>query len=557
MFRFRLPWMQSSAPAPPPVATPNPPRNETPSITSQPQTSTEPDVKPVMPAQRPFRLQRIPLAQPPPPTEPTVISQSLSGPVTITSAPTIPPQAPPLWSPKISAAPQLPSPSLSSPQFSATSQLPSPSFTTSQFSATSQLPSPQSSDNSRPPSPWQTPSQEQDTSQLPSPKSAPQPSSPKSAPLPSSPWRTSTQSRDASQPSLIDHPQFEKLSEAGTFYQPQSPPLSNFQSSSQKSPITSSPSLTAKKEPAPSVTVKSSMKATVQNTGSAAKPPESSGPLAANTTQSGIAKEMPPHELRSDDTLMALEEPKQKTMAGHSSGSLTHKKEKAKVAFQEEHMQLTDQDIVWGKEEATTSKHCRMDVKQTKSMKPTENKSTVSESRKKLKLSNGDRVSFQKEIRSDISKLVNKMAAADPENFKDEKVSVVALVGKNKGASMQLGFGSVRREEETKMADKTKPVEGTETDAGTTSAKHGWLEDEVNIEDQMTRAVINNNVQDINNSILMNSFFTESNPGVHLALYYDATDPIKSYDKQGSPGACKGKSTLPLPRTSLPSEGDP
>ncbi|KAL8087781.1 hypothetical protein AgCh_037796 [Apium graveolens] len=564
MFRFRLPWMQSSAPAPPtPVAAQDPPRNETPSVTSQPQPSTEPDVKAIMPAQRPFRLQRVPLAQPTPPTEPTVKSRSLSGPDTITSASTIPPQAPPLWSPKISAAPQLPSPSFSSPQFSATSQLPSPSFATPQFSsATSQLPSPQSSDNSRPPSPWQTPSRD---SQLPSPKSAPQPSSP---------LRTSIQARDASQPSSIEHPQFKKLSEAGTFNQPQSPPLSNFQSSGQKSPITTSPSLTAtdtqptsrtetrvpspsknltgiespqpsassskplssasvkpdapvskpqsledqtKKGPKPIVTLKSSMKETVQNTGSAAHSPKSSGPLAANTTHYGIAKEMPAHKMRSEDTLMTHEEPEQKTMAGNSSGSSTHKKEKPKVAFQAEQMQLIDQDILWGKEE-TSSKHCSLDVKPTKNMKPTDNKSTLIESRKKLKSSNGDRGSFQNEIRSDIFKLNNKMVAADPENFKDEKVSMVALVGKNKGASMQLGFGSARREQETKIADKTEPVEGTETNAGKTSAKHRWLGDEVNKKDQMTKTVINNNVQDINNSILMNSFFTERNPGVHLAL---------------------------------------
>ncbi|KAK1389336.1 hypothetical protein POM88_017514 [Heracleum sosnowskyi] len=620
MFRFRLPWMHSSAPAPPtPVATQNPPRNETPS-TTQPQTSTELDVKPMMPAQRPFRLQRTPVAQPPPPTEPTVKSQSLSGPITITSAPTIPPQAPPLWSPKITAAPetksesqnsyqptspsrtesqkysQLPSPSSSSPQFSATSQLPSPSFTTPQFSATSQLSSPQSTANSRPPSPLHIPSQEQDTSQLPSPKSAPQPSSPISAPQPSSPWHTSTQARAASQLPLIDQPQFEKSTQAGTSYQPQSPPQLNFQSSGQKSPVTSSPSLTttnvqptARTEtrlPSPSKTLagiespQPSASSSKPLSSVSAKPyvhvskPQSledqtkkgttssvtlksSGPLSANTTPPRIAKEMPPQKMRLDDTLMPHEEPKQKTMAVHSSGSLTHKKEKPKVAFQAEQMQLTDQDMVWGKEEATTSKHCILDVKETKSMKPTDNKSTASESRNNLKSSNGDRVSFQKEIRSDISKLVDKMAAADPENFKDEKVSVVALVGKNEGASMQLGCGSVKNGEETKVANKTEPVEGTETNAGKTSAKRRWLDNEVNEEDQMTKAVINNNIQDINNSILMNSFFTERNPGVHLAFYYDATEPIKSYDKKGSRGACKGKSNLPLPRTSLPPEGDP
>ncbi|WOH05933.1 hypothetical protein DCAR_0625356 [Daucus carota subsp. sativus] len=472
MFRFRLPWMIASAP-PTAGATPSPPHNEAPS-------TTEPNVKPMEPAQRPFRLQSVAPAQPSPQAPPK-----------ISAAPETKTQSQysyqPTWPSKMHTQidSQLPSPALSSPQYSATSQLPSPSFTTPLFSSASQLPSPQSSTAT---------SQEQDNSQLPSPKSAPRPSSPisspqhsppMSSPQPSSPISSpepsSTQVREPSQTSLTS-----------TNVQPTASSETRLPNVHISKPQL--PEDLSNKEITPSVTSKSSMEATAQQTSNAAKPPESSGPLAANAGPPGIVKEMPPHKIRSDETLMAHEEPKQKTM-----------------------------------NEATTSKHGNLVGKQTKSMKPTNNKGAS------MQLSSGDRASFQEEIRSDISKLVDKMATANPENFKDEKGSLVTLVGKNKGASMKLGFDLVRRGKELKIDDGNSK------------------------EDQMTEAVINNNVQDINNSILMNSFIAERSPGVHLALHYDATELITSYDKEGSPEARKGTSTLPLPKSpmSLPPEGDP
>lgn len=581
--------------------TQSPPRAESPLSTFQPQTNIEPNVNPTTPVQRPFRLPGIAPAQPPPPIQPTVQSQRQSEPISRTSGPTFPPQAPSLWSPKISAAidplsrpeasletksqsqnsskPASPSETHSKASF----QVPSPSSTLAQSSATSQPPS-QLSATPQPPSPWRIRSQERDTTGLLSSKSSPQPSSP---------WRESSKARDGSQPSSPDRHQFQKSSQAENIQQPRSPSQLDFQPPKKDSPDTSSPSLTATnvqqtertvtrppspsimsthtKSPqpsassdkplspvyvkpivavskpqsledqsktifTPSVTFKTPTKTTAQPTDNVAKPPKRDIEMVPNTS------------------LVAQEELKKRRMAVHftdTSELASHDKEKLKIASQAEHSQLKNQHLVYGKE-AKIPKASSLDKKEskTKTSQKTD-KTIVSESRKKLVIQNEDRVSFQEELRNNISMFANKMAIAHTENSKNEQLaSVIALAGKNEGAVMKLGSDSAKGEGSFKNheANKTEPVEGPKENERNGSAKRR-ISNKTDQENQVQKTFINNNVQDINNSILMNSSITERNPGVHLALCYDPTDPIMSYDRKGSSEARKGKSRLPLPKS--------
>lgn len=242
-----------------------------------------------------------------------------------------------------------------------------------------------------------------------------------------------------------------------------------------------------------------------------------------------------------ENTSLVAQEPKERTRTVHfpeASGSSPNSKEKLKVPSQTEQKQLKDQHMVSGKE-AKIPKATSFEEKQTNTMssQQADIKSTVSESRKKPVISNKDQIPFQNSLRNDISMFAQKMAMAHTENSKVEQIaSVVALVGKNKGASMKLGFESPKDE----GSFKTEPVEGTKENERNKRAKRKRSNNENDQENQITKAFINNNVQDINNSILMNSFITERNPGVHVALIYDPTEPILLYDGKGSSEARKG-----------------
>ncbi|KAK1395627.1 hypothetical protein POM88_005490 [Heracleum sosnowskyi] len=572
----------------------SPPRAEPPSSTFQPQTNIEPNVNPTTPVQRPFRFAGTAPAQPPPPIQPTVQSQSQSKPITITSGPAFPPQAPPSWFPKISAAKDpLPQPEVSvdsksqtqnsskpiSPSKTnsqATSQLPSPSLASAQSSATSQLPY-RPSASPQPPSPWPALSQERETTRFPSSKSSPQPSSP---------WSESSKAKDSSQQSSPDRHQFQKPSQAETVQQPRSPSKLDFQPWKKTSPITSSPSLTPtnvqqteRTTRLPSPSIMSAHMKSLQPSASSDKPPSplSVKPSVAvsqpqsqedqsktkftpsvtkGTAQPADNVAKPPKrdiEMVPNTSLVAQEEPKQRRMAvqfTETSELTSHNKEKLKIESQAEHNQLKNQHLDYGKE-GKIPKASSLDEKQTKTKtsQQTDKKSTISESRKKLMKSNEDRVPFQEQLRDDIFKFANKLAFAHTENSKDEQLaSVIALAGKNKGALMKLGSVSAKGEE-THGANETEPVEGTKENERNGSAKRRSSNNKIDQENQIQKTFVNNNVQDINNSLLMNSSITERNPGVHLALYYDPTEPIMSYDRKGSSEARKGKSRSPIPKS--------
>ncbi|KAL8145028.1 hypothetical protein AgCh_003303 [Apium graveolens] len=527
--------------------TQSPPRAESPLSTFQPQTNIEPNVNPTTPVQRPFRFSGIAPAQTPPPIQPTVQNQRQSESITVTSGLTFPPQAPPLWSPKKSAAidplsrpeaslgtksqsqkssqPTSPSETRSK----ATSQLPSPSSTLAQSSATSQLPF-QLSAAPQSPSPWRIRSQERDTTELPSSKSSPQPSSS---------WHESSKARDGSQSSSPDHNQVQKSSQLKTIQQPQSPSQLDFQPPKKDSPVTSSPSLTATNAQQtertvtrlPSPLIMSTQTKSPQPSASYDKPlsPVSVKPSVAVSQSQPLEDQSEPKFIPREEpntSFVAQEEPKQRTMAVHfteTSELASPNKEKLKIASQAEHNQLKNQHLVYGNE-TKVPKASSLDQKkyETKSSQHTDNKSIVSKSRKNLVIQNEDRVSFQEELRNNISTFASKLAIAHTENSKNEELaSVIALAGKNKGAVMKLASESAKGEGSFKKheANETEPVEGPKENETNESAKRRSSNNKTDQGNHMQKTFVNNNVQDINNSILMNSSITERNPGVHLAIY--------------------------------------
>ncbi|XP_071728232.1 uncharacterized protein [Rutidosis leptorrhynchoides] len=100
---------------------------------------------------------------------------------------------------------------------------------------------------------------------------------------------------------------------------------------------------------------------------------------------------------------------------------------------------------------------------------------------------------LQKETKENISKLINKISStSSPNQHTNEKhTSVITLDGDNKGASMHL------------------------------TSDHAMKGDSKVDNNQETKAIVNSNVQGINNSIMFDSSVTERDPGVHLRLSGD------------------------------------
>lgn len=166
--------------------------------------------------------------------------------------------------------------------------------------------------------------------------------------------------------------------------------------------------------------------------------------------------------------------------------------------------------MLYGKQSKTTASH-------------KSNKNVAGASRQKFMESNGEGISMQKEIKNDISKLTQKMATEQ-----GKPVSVITLVGENKGATMQLGSqkdGAVHIHRGYKLHydGSTEATTG-----GEESSKDKRPKESNTKEDQMTKAYMNSNSQGINNSIVFNSHITERNPGIHLTLTENPTEPIKT-----------------------------
>lgn len=126
----------------------------------------------------------------------------------------------------------------------------------------------------------------------------------------------------------------------------------------------------------------------------------------------------------------------------------------------------------------------------------------VSEELAKKKSHGGEQGKLHKEIRAGVADMVHKAGASSGSGHERAAgTSVITLAGENKGASMNIGAKS-----------KDKERHGHRLDGG----------------DKGMTALINSNVQVINNSLLLQSSCSGGDPGVHLKL----SAKSKSKDKQ-------------------------
>ena len=128
-------------------------------------------------------------------------------------------------------------------------------------------------------------------------------------------------------------------------------------------------------------------------------------------------------------------------------------------------------------------------------------------------------IPLQKGIKDDISNLVQKLATVTPtQPMDDTNFSVVTLAGDNRGATMQVGSNSTKKEGSIRIhrAYKTEPEESTEatTDTDTDeNSSRGSAE-----KDDVAKAYVNSNIQSVNNSLMLHGSVSERDPGVRVVL---------------------------------------
>lgn len=209
-------------------------------------------------------------------------------------------------------------------------------------------------------------------------------------------------------------------------------------------------------------------------------------------------------------------------------GQTLQTKDLSTIPFQPEQAQKT----IARKETIATS---ASNGKQTKI--PTahpRNKTMLADSQQKHGNSSGDHMPLHKEIRDDISKLVNKMAIGDSKHSIDDRpVSVITLAGENRGASMHVGFDSSKKEGSIhiRRGYKIKADDNAEATTDGDESLKGQYDNPDAKEDHASEAYVNSNVQGINNSILFNTSITERNPGVHLIHSHFPTESKKPSQK--------------------------
>ncbi|XP_059634892.1 uncharacterized protein LOC132277156 [Cornus florida] len=583
-FRFRLPWLPTAPAAPPP-----PPTTETPAPT-QPTTTTAPtQPAPATSAQRPpFRPAGLAPVQPPPQAQPSTRTESQ-------------PPSPARGASQSRVASQPSSPSRPATQSRATSQPSSPSRPATQSRATSQPSSPsrpttQSQATAQPSSPSRATPQPRPAS-LPSsqpasqPRAASQPSS-QPAPQPRSPSRLASQPAGQTPPPPPSLTPTQMQPTEGAITQPPSPPKKlepTTPKSPQPTPSTTQPppsaapekpvpakSQTESKEPLPkteiiSTNVRSTQnqtpaEKTIQPEGMAPQSSEVLQPIAATPTTTPPAptekrdsssttadtKPFPESVGKIEETQKgqeevqevgkegktngaAIEEPKQRATTEPltvTSSSDAPAKEQPTVPFQAEQKRP---GLDTKERSPTSGSDKRQEVKDVKS--PLKDKNTVSESRQKPSVTNGERVPLQKELKDDVSKFLLKMGTGQTKHPMDDKpATVITLAGENRGASMQLGSDSAKREGSIhiRRGYKTNPDEtadSTTTDGEGSSRRRS--KDARTTKDETTKAYVNSNAQGINNSIVFNSSVNEQSPGVKLFISHNPP-PVKPSNRTES-----------------------
>ncbi|CAN0872527.1 hypothetical protein LINGRAHAP2_LOCUS10142 [Linum grandiflorum] len=137
----------------------------------------------------------------------------------------------------------------------------------------------------------------------------------------------------------------------------------------------------------------------------------------------------------------------------------------------------------------------------------------------------GEQVPFHREIKQEVSKLVQKLGQGHTKQpMGDQPVSVLTLAGENRGATMHFQGEPERKDGSLHIhrGYKTNPDDSTTDGEGIHKGKRSTRNDD---EQPPTMAYVNSNSQSINNSILLDSNVNERNPGVHLFLPHIITQP--------------------------------
>lgn len=144
----------------------------------------------------------------------------------------------------------------------------------------------------------------------------------------------------------------------------------------------------------------------------------------------------------------------------------------------------------------------------------------VGEPRPKPATLTSGRVPLHKEIREDITKLVQKLTTGHPKQWtKDEKsINITSLLGENRGASMHFLSESEKKDESLLIRREYKANSDEDSIETITEGEGRSREDSITKEVQENKAYINSNVQSINNSIFLDASVTERNAGVQLGF---------------------------------------
>ncbi|XP_043710095.1 proteoglycan 4-like [Telopea speciosissima] len=227
----------------------------------------------------------------------------------------------------------------------------------------------------------------------------------------------------------------------------------------------------------------------------------------------------------------ADEEPKQRTITeliSVASGLRTKTKGQPNITPQDGKKKLEKQAALEGKQTTETGSKDRESKVVTAYPKE---RSMGSESRPESTIFLGDQGILQREIRDDISKLVNKLAMGDPKQAIDgNQATVITLAGENRGAVMHVGTESAKGEGSVHIhrGYKLNQYDNAETTTDEEGSSQRRMENPKTGEDTTTSAYINSNVQSINNSIILSSSCSERNPGVHLIFSHNTKDKSES-----------------------------
>ncbi|KAJ6336920.1 hypothetical protein OIU76_006730 [Salix suchowensis] len=540
-FRFRLPWFSAPvAPAPRPTAEPRPPRPTVEIQAPARPTTTIPIQRPpfrpagIAPAPTPAtqttaREQTEP--QPVPPRRAATESQVNSQPVSPsreTGAASVPP-SPSRETPQSITASVLPSPSRSRTQPRAGSQTQSPSRETPQSIAASVLPSP-SRTRTQPQAGSQTQSPSRETPQSIAASVLPSPSrtrtQPQAGSQTQSPSRATPRSRAASMvPSPSRTTSQPQSAAAVTVPQTQSSSGLATQVPGRKSPQLSSPSKTAT-QTQPTVSQSPSKKLATQEISQPPPKPTQSD------TQQDETKPAPAAEPALESDAVTAATPGPTPVPALETPAALQKSDPRTIGA--DHPTTLSEPVKRAKEDIFERKKTTTISPNGENIKTARTRYAFGESHKRKSMSNGEKVPLHKEIGEDISKLVHKLGMEHMKHPMGEKsISIVTLAGENRGATMNMGFESTRKDGSIHIhrGYKINPDESSEATTDGEGSSKGRSSKDPLTKEPARKACINSNTQSVNNSMLFETSVSERNPGVQLNLSYIDEEPSKNSSK--------------------------